>query len=90
MTSATVIAPGAADLRRPVVVRTAWLLVGAALLLVLGILSISFGVRAVTFDEVVAALGGRTDTIAQAAIVKRIPRTVLALLVGAALTRSAR
>jgi iron complex transport system permease protein len=86
--SATVIAPGAADLRRPVVVRTVWLLVGAALLVVLSILSISFGVRAVTFDDVVAALSGQTDTIEQAAIVKRIPRTVLALLVGAALALS--
>ncbi len=88
MISATVIAPGAADLRRPVVVRTVWLLVGAALLVVLSILSISFGVRAVTFDDVVAALSGQTDTIEQAAIVKRIPRTVLALLVGAALALS--
>ena len=68
--------------------RTLWLLAGVGLLLVLSILSISFGVRAVTFDDIVAALGGRTDTIEQAAIVKRIPRTVLALLVGAALALS--
>ena len=90
MTSATVIAPapGAADLRRPVLVRTLWLLVGVALLLVLSVLSISFGVRAVSFDDIVAALSGHTDTVAQAAIVKRIPRTVLALLVGAALALS--
>ncbi|MFP3787448.1 iron chelate uptake ABC transporter family permease subunit, partial [Burkholderia sp. SIMBA_024] len=39
-------------------------------------------------ERVDAALGGRTDTIEQAAIVKRIPRTVLALLVGAALALS--
>ncbi|PVE93979.1 iron ABC transporter permease [Microbacterium sp. TPD7012] len=88
MTSATAIAPDAADLRRPAPVRTLWLLAGVGLLLVLSILSISFGVRAVTFDDIVAALGGRTDTIEQAAIVKRIPRTVLALLVGAALALS--
>ena len=90
MTSATVIAPapGAADLRRPVLVRTIWLLVGIVVLVVLSILSISFGVRAVSFDDIAAALTGRTDTIAEAAIVKRIPRTVLALLVGAALALS--
>lgn len=90
MTSATVIAPApdAADLRRPVLVRTIWLVVGLVVLVVLGILSISFGVRAVTFDDIVAALTGHTDTIAEAAIVKRIPRTVLALLVGAALALS--
>ncbi|WP_270410350.1 FecCD family ABC transporter permease [Microbacterium maritypicum] len=90
MTSATVIAPapGAADLRRPVLVRTIWLLVGIVVLVVLSILSISFGVRAVSFDDIGAALTGRTDTIAEAAIVKRIPRTVLALLVGAALALS--
>ncbi|KJL26833.1 putative siderophore transport system permease protein YfiZ precursor [Microbacterium oxydans] len=90
MTSATVIAPapGAADLRRPVLVRTIWLLVGLVVLVVLSILSISFGVRAVSFDDIVAALSGHTDTIAEAAIVKRIPRTVLALLVGAALALS--
>ena len=90
MTSATVIAPapGAADLRRPVLVRTILLLVGLVVLVVLSVLSISFGVRAVSFDDIVAALTGHTDTIAEAAIVKRIPRTVLALLVGAALALS--
>ena len=90
MTSATVIAPapGAADLRRPVLVRTIWLLVGLVVLVVLSVLSISFGVRAVSFDDIVAALSGNTDTIAEAAIVKRIPRTVLALLVGASLALS--
>ncbi|WP_282854973.1 FecCD family ABC transporter permease, partial [Microbacterium oxydans] len=77
-----------ADLRRPVLVRTIWLLVGLVVLVVLSVLSISFGVRAVSFDDIVAALTGHTDTIAEAAIVKRIPRTVLALLVGAALALS--
>ncbi|WP_282848933.1 FecCD family ABC transporter permease [Microbacterium oxydans] len=69
-------------------VRTIWLLVGLVVLVVLSVLSISFGVRAVSFDDIVAALTGHTDTIAEAAIVKRIPRTVLALLVGAALALS--
>ncbi|MGS0561737.1 FecCD family ABC transporter permease [Microbacterium aurugineum] len=88
MTSATAIAPGAADLRRPVLARTLWLLLGVVVLLVLSVMSIAFGVRAVSFDDIVAALTGHTDTIAEAAIVKRIPRTVLALLVGAALALS--
>lgn len=85
MTTTTVLAPGAADLRRPVLRRTLWLVIGVVVLLLLCVLSISFGVRAVTVDDILAALNGHTDTIAQAAIVKRIPRTVLALLVGAAL-----
>ncbi|WP_433585575.1 FecCD family ABC transporter permease [Microbacterium hydrocarbonoxydans] len=85
MTAATAVVPGAAVLRRPVAVRTAWLLAGLAVILVLCVLSVSFGVKAVSFDDIVAALSGHDDTVAQAAIIKRIPRTVLALLVGAAL-----
>lgn len=85
MTSATAVVPGAAVLRRPVAVRTTWLLAGVAVILVLCLLSVSFGVKAVSFDDIVAALSGHDDTVAQAAIIKRIPRTVLALLVGAAL-----
>jgi len=70
------------------VVRTLWLVAGVGVLVVLSVLSISFGVRAVSVDDVMAALSGQTATIEQAAIVKRIPRTVLALLVGAALALS--
>ena len=44
--------------------------------------------REVSFGDILAALGGDTETIAQAAVVKRIPRTVLAILVGAALALS--
>lgn len=88
MTSASTLAPAAADLRRPALVRTAWLLAGVGLLVVLSILSVAFGVRAVSVDDIFAALAGHSDTIEQAAIVKRIPRTVLALLVGAALALS--
>ena len=85
MTAATAVVPGAAVLRRPVAVRTAWLLAGLVVILVLCVLSVSFGVKAVSFDDIVAALSGHDDTVAQAAIIKRIPRAVLALLVGAAL-----
>ena len=88
MTSTTTLAPGAADLRRPALARASWLLVGVFVLLVLSVLSVSFGVRAVSFDDIIAAFAGQTDTIEQAAIVKRVPRTVLAILVGAALALS--
>lgn len=81
-------APGAADLRRPVLVRGLWLLAALALILVLSALSIAFGIRAVTIDDIFAAVSGQTDTISQAAIVKRLPRTVLAILVGASLALS--
>ncbi len=73
MISAPVLAPDAATLRRPAVVRTLWLLAGVGVILVLAVLSVSFGVRAVTLDDILAALSGQSDTIAQAAVVKRIP-----------------
>lgn len=79
---------GAARLRRPTSVRVLWLLIGAAVIVVLCILSVSFGVRTVSLDDIVAALSGQDDTVSQAAIIKRIPRTVLAILVGAALALS--
>jgi iron complex transport system permease protein len=85
VTAATAFAPGAARLRRPVAVRTLWLLAGVVVIVVLSILSVSFGVRAVSLPDIIAALSGHDDTISQAAIVKRIPRTVLAILVGLAL-----
>ncbi|MBN6191107.1 iron ABC transporter permease [Aneurinibacillus sp. BA2021] len=65
--------------------RTLWLCAGVVVLLVLAVLSVSFGARAVSLDDILAALGGQSDTIGQAAVIKRLPRTVLALLVGAAL-----
>ncbi|MFT4137291.1 FecCD family ABC transporter permease [Microbacterium sp.] len=81
-------APGAAALRRPVLARTLWLAAGAGAIVVLAALSVSFGVRAVAFDDILAGLAGHADTVSQAAIVKRIPRTVLAILVGGALALS--
>ncbi|OAN41170.1 FecCD family ABC transporter permease [Microbacterium sp. H83] len=88
MTAVTIPTPGTADLRRPAWARTLWLVAGAVVLLVLCVLSICFGVRAVSVDDIFAALAGHDDTLAQAAIIKRFPRTVLALLVGAALALS--
>ena len=77
--------PDAASLRRPAAVRVAWL---GAVLLALALLcaaSVAFGVREVSFGELLTALGGDADGVGEAAVVARIPRTVLALLVGAAL-----
>ncbi len=65
--------------------RLAWL---GAVLVVLAVLcaaSVAFGVREVSLSELVTALGGDISGVSEAAVVARIPRTVLALLVGAAL-----
>nr|WP_205618694.1 iron ABC transporter permease [Leucobacter chironomi] len=50
--------------------------------------SVAFGVREVSLHDIAAALGGASDTVGEAAVVKRLPRTVLAILVGAALALS--
>ena len=48
----------------------------------------AFGVRSVGLGEVVDGVLGHTGTIGEAAVAKRVPRTVLAMLVGAALAVS--
>lgn len=65
--------------------RSVWIICGVAVLAVLIVASVALGVREVSFSDIVAALQGSADTINEAAIAKRIPRTVLAILVGAAL-----
>jgi iron complex transport system permease protein len=65
--------------------RALWLV---ALLIALGALcaaSIAIGTRDVAWDDIAGALAGRTDSIAQAAVTVRIPRTLLAVLAGASL-----
>jgi iron complex transport system permease protein len=74
-----------AALRRPALVRVAWLLAGSGLLALLVVGSVAFGNRVVSFDEVLAGLAGGTAGVGEAAVVTRLPRTVLAILVGAAL-----
>jgi len=54
----------------------------------LGIVSVAVGNRAVPIDELLAALGGSTEGVGPAAVVSRLPRTALAILVGAALALS--
>ncbi|WJL95467.1 iron ABC transporter permease [Microbacterium sp. ET2] len=87
MTTALAPAPRSdvASSRRPIGVRWAWLGASIALLVVLCAASIAFGARDVSVSELWAALWGSTGTVGEAAVVARIPRTVLAVLVGAAL-----
>ncbi|MDY6963527.1 MAG: iron chelate uptake ABC transporter family permease subunit, partial [Pseudomonadota bacterium] len=65
--------------------RSLWLVVLIALLAALCALSVAIGTRSVGWSDIVAALGGQVDSIDQAAVAVRIPRTLLALLAGAAL-----
>ncbi|RNE49052.1 iron ABC transporter permease [Corynebacterium alimapuense] len=51
-------------------------------------LSVAYGARDITFADALAAFQGNLDTVEQAAAYQRIPRTVLGLLVGAALAVS--
>ncbi len=85
MTAIIAPAPEVARARTPVAGRLTGLLVVALVVIVLCGLSLAFGSRAVTFDDFIAVLAGHNDTVSQAAIITRLPRTVLALLVGAAL-----
>jgi iron complex transport system permease protein len=66
-------------------VRLRWLFAMLALLALACAASVGFGTRSVAVGDILAALAGRTDSIAQAAVALRLPRTVLAALAGAAL-----
>lgn len=56
-----------------------------AVLVVVAVASVAFGVRSVGWSDIVAGVLGGDDDIAQAAVSKRTPRTLLAMIVGAAL-----
>ncbi|MFJ3036419.1 MULTISPECIES: FecCD family ABC transporter permease [Streptomyces] len=81
----TLRAPNALPIRRSARVRVTWLLVLAAVLLVVMTASLALGSRDVAWSDVWAALGGADHTLEEAAVAKRIPRTLLAVVVGAAL-----
>ncbi len=81
----TVTAPGDARPRRWGRRRVVGVVALVILLLIAVILSVTFGARDVTAADVWAGLNGSTDSASSAAVAKRIPRTVLAILVGAAL-----
>ncbi|MFE6775623.1 FecCD family ABC transporter permease [Streptomyces sp. NPDC057702] len=78
-------APDTAPRRRPARARVRWLLVTVCVLAALALASVAFGSRTVGWSEVWAGLGGADETLGQAAVARRVPRTLLALLVGAAL-----
>ncbi|AYC99515.1 iron ABC transporter permease [Neorhizobium sp. NCHU2750] len=65
--------------------RGLWLIALCGLLLVLCTLSVTVGTRDVGWGDIRLALDGHVDTIGQSAVSLRIPRTLLALLAGAAL-----
>src|SRR5690625_126777 len=75
----------AAMLRRSIRVRSTWLVLAFAVLLGLMVASTMIGSRDVDLADVLAAYGGATEGFDQAAVAKRIPRTLLAVLAGAAL-----
>jgi iron complex transport system permease protein len=76
---------GAAVVRRPRRLRALWFLLSLVVLAGLGAWSIAIGSREVTLDDILAALGGSSETLSEAAVTKRIPRTLLAFVVGGAL-----
>jgi iron complex transport system permease protein len=76
---------GVAIVRRPRRVRALGLLAVTVVLLGVAILSIKVGSRDVDWSDVFAVLAGDADGMNQAAVEKRIPRTLLAILVGAGL-----
>ncbi|MFJ6655771.1 FecCD family ABC transporter permease [Streptomyces sp. NPDC091377] len=78
-------APDPVLVRRPVRVRLLWLLVLVAVLVAAMTASLALGSRDVTWTDVGAALGGAERTLEEAAVAKRVPRTLLAVVVGAAL-----
>ncbi|MGO1539920.1 MAG: FecCD family ABC transporter permease [Leucobacter sp.] len=65
-----------------------WLAGSVVVLIVLGCASIMLGSRVTDAADVISALNGSLDTISEAAVAARLPRTVLAALVGAALALS--
>ncbi|MCQ9706072.1 FecCD family ABC transporter permease [Streptomyces sp. DT197] len=80
-------APDAAP-RRPAGVRALWLLAALLVLAAVMVASLAYGSRDVPWADVQAAIGGADGTLGEAAAAKRIPRTLLAVVIGAALALS--
>ncbi|MEJ5082243.1 MULTISPECIES: FecCD family ABC transporter permease [unclassified Ochrobactrum] len=66
-------------------IRLSFLCLVMIALIVLCFMSVALGTRSVEWADIWVALNGYSDTISQAAVTTRIPRTLLALLAGAAL-----
>lgn len=62
-----------------------WLAAAIGVSIGVALLSLTIGTRDVPLSEVLAALSGDVSTLDRAAVATRVPRTVLALLAGAAL-----
>jgi iron complex transport system permease protein len=77
--------PVVAPRRRPAAARLLWFLAALVVLAALCVASVAFGVRDIAPADLISGLGGATDTVSQAAVVARLPRTALAVVVGAAL-----
>lgn len=88
MTSLTQTSDSAAVHVKRAAALSALLGVCIVVVLLLAAASVVFGVTQVSLNEILAAFGGQTDTIGEAAVVKRVPRTVLAIVIGAALALS--
>ncbi|GAA1883797.1 FecCD family ABC transporter permease [Lapillicoccus jejuensis] len=71
--------------RRPVGLRVTWAVGSVVLLALLVALSVAVGARTVPLGDVVTALTGGGSGLDAAVVTQRVPRTVLAVLVGAAL-----
>ncbi|WP_305784551.1 FecCD family ABC transporter permease [Symbioplanes lichenis] len=84
-TPVTTTEPDAAPLRRPAPVRTLWAVLAVAVLVALMLASVAVGSRHVGWTDIVQALQGHDETMNTAAVTVRIPRTLLAVLAGAAL-----
>jgi iron complex transport system permease protein len=74
--------------RRPRRLRVVWLLALLGVLVVALTLSLVIGTRSVSIADVWAALGGASDGFDRASVAKRVPRTLLAAVAGAALAVS--
>jgi len=66
-------------------VRMLWVAVALVAAVLVSVASVTIGAREVAWSDILSALGGAAGTFDEAAIAKRLPRTALALLVGAAL-----
>ncbi|AJY46755.1 FecCD family ABC transporter permease [Martelella endophytica] len=82
MISAAPPAPGFAAARSR---RMVWLASMIGLVLLLMLASLAIGTRNVPVSDIVSALAGHDETIGEAVVALRIPRTLLAALAGAAL-----
>lgn len=85
MSAAVAHRPDAEVARRPVPTRVLAAAGLVLLVVVVALASVAFGVLDVGWQDVLAGIGGSQETTAQAAVLKRVPRTVLGLVIGAAL-----